>query len=307
MSKIAVIGEGVIDRFVQDGKHKDVIGGSGLNTAVAARRAGADVNWFTRLSSDENGQALTSYALAEGVLSPAPVIGNEPASLVKVFLQSDGQPRYEFALDGSVDWMWSQSELSDLANYELIQIGSLSAVLEPGSSLILQKLQQLKDSPKPPLITYDPNARPSIAKDESESNRVRNQILKFVALSDLVKVSDEDLTWITPSSSPTETAKDWSLKGPTLVVMTQGAEGATAFVNGKEVVSIPGISIQVVDTVGAGDTFMAWLIAQIANQYSGVIPTEIAKLTSLLSVAAKAAAITCSREGCKPPNRSEVD
>lgn len=305
MLQIAVVGEGVIDRFVQGDTHKDVIGGSGLNTAVAARRAGANAYWYTRLASDPNGKALEDYAAAENVLASAVIRGAEPASLVKVHLKPDGQPSYEFELDGAVDWQWQESELENLKTFQILQIGSLSAVLEPGSSLLLQKLLELKNQPHPPLVTYDPNARPSVAKDEMDSERIRDRILRFVATSDLVKVSDEDLAWISPLS-PNETAKNWSTLGPRLVIMTKGSEGASAFVAGEELLSVAGEKIEVVDTVGAGDTFMAWLLAQIANRYAGQIPTSKNEVISLLTTAAKAAAVTCSREGCKPPFSKEV-
>jgi len=307
MPKIAVIGEGVIDRFVSDSGSRDVIGGSGLNTAVAMRRAGSDAVWFSRLAQDANGLVLSQYAKSEGVLSTPQIIGTEPASLVEVFLTEAGQPRYRFSLDGAVDWQWTDAELNGLDNsYEVIQIGSLSAVLEPGSEKLLRKLQKLKMTTHPPLITYDPNARPSAAKNDSDANRMKSRILEMVSISDVVKVSDEDLSWIDSNSKPFDTAKLWSEIGPSLVVMTKGAEGAVAFSKGLEIASVSGIEIQVVDTVGAGDTFMAWLVHQIANKFECKVPSGQAAITSLIETCVEASAITCSREGCKPPFADEV-
>ena len=307
MPKIAVIGEGVIDRFIDNGVHNDVIGGSGLNTAVALARAGSDVVWFTRISSDANGQVLKQYAKAQHVLSCDSIESSEPASLVNVFLAQDGQPKYEFALDGAVDWQWTTEELSGLRNsFNIIQVGSLSAVLEPGASRILSIIQSLKKSSVPPLITYDPNARPSAASNSDEAVLMKLRIQEFVALSDVVKVSDEDLKWIFPNLLPSDAAKDWSTRGPQLVVMTRGAAGALAFVDGEKVATVSGESVNVIDTVGAGDTFMAWLIHQLAHTYDCKIPNEKKAITSLLTVCAKAAAITCSRSGCQPPLASEV-
>ncbi len=307
MAKIAVVGEGVIDRFLMNESHTDVIGGSALNTAVAMKRAGADVVWFTRLASDANGKALTQYASAEGVLANHLITGTEPASLVEIQLADDGQPTYSFCLEGAVDWNWSVDELAGLSNgFQVVQISSLSAVLDPGADLILQTVERLRTLPNPPLITYDPNARPSAAQNELQAQQMRSRIAKMVGLSDLVKVSDEDMAWLEPDRNPIDSAKLWSKQGPKLVVLTRGAEGAKAFSDGEELVSIHGQSVQVIDTVGAGDTFMAWLVAQIVNQFECKIPTEIAAVTSLLEKASKAAAITCSRKGCNPPFVDEI-
>jgi len=307
MPKIAVIGEGVIDRFLTPVSHIDVIGGSGLNTAVAMKRAEADVVWFTRLANDSNGLAISQYAKTEGVLADSPIHGDEPASLVEVTLKEDGQPNYTFALEGAVDWAWSATELSGLAqSFDVIQISSLSAVLDPGADLILSTIQALRNNLNPPLISYDPNARPSAAKDEEQASQMRTRIKSMVENSDLVKVSDEDLTWLNPDHDPIETAKHWSTLGPKLLVLTRGAHGSKAFSNGQEIASIESESIEVKDTVGAGDTFMAWLVAQIATEFNCLIPAESNHITSLLEKASRAAAITCSREGCKPPYANEV-
>lgn len=306
MPKIAVIGEGVIDRFISGDTHKDVIGGSGLNTAVALKRAGSNGIWFTRLSSDANGQLLSSYAATEGVLDSNATKAAEPAPLVKVHLSDSGQPKYEFELEGAADWQWSATELLPLkSEYAVIQIGSLSAVLDPGATVLIETLRDLKSSGSAPLITYDPNARPSAASDEAHADLMKERINQVVELADMVKVSDEDLSWIFPNQDAAESARKWSERGPQLVVMTMGGDGAVAYHLGKEIARVPGEKIQVVDTVGAGDTFMAWLIHGLASAHDCKVPTTEAEISSLLSKAAKAAAITCSREGCKPPFANE--
>jgi fructokinase len=129
----------------------------------------------------------------------------------------------------------------------------------------------------------------------------------MVQVSDLVKVSDEDLFWLKPGVDPSESARVWSTQGPKLVVLTLGANGSKAFSEGTEIASVSGEKTNVVDTVGAGDTFMAWLVAQIAHDYDSRIPSNSAEVTSLLQTASKAAAITCSREGCKPPYAGELN
>lgn len=308
MTKIAVIGEGVIDRFIDGHASRDVIGGSGLNTAVASARAGAETHWFTRTSSDLNGKALSAYARSEGVLSDDCVQGLEPASIVEVHLSKNGQPSYEFSLEGAVDWQWTESELSTLKDrYELIHVSSLSAVIEPGASLIRKTLQNLKSKVDSPLITYDPNSRPAAAKDSSHELEMKNHILAMVGISDVVKVSDEDLSWLDETKPADVIAKHWSTLGPKLVVLTKGASGASAFAGGEEIANVNGEIIEVADTVGAGDTFMGWVIAQIANEHNFEIPTTRAAITSLLQKSARAAAINCTRVGCVPPFRNELN
>ena len=135
---------------------------------------------------------------------------------------------------------------------------------------------------------------------------MRARALALVPLADLVKVSDEDLAWIAPDAPPTATAMRWSTLGPRLVVMTKGAEGAAAFVSGVKVAEVPIHRLPLVDTVGAGDTFMAWLLRSVVVDHGVSIPVEPAAVTTMLELAANAAAINCSRAGCVPPTAAEV-
>lgn len=303
---VAVVGEGVIDRFVTSDGHLDVIGGSPLNTAVALRRAGVEVHWWGRMSSGPEGDALIHYAKTNDVLGGGVRIVDAPATIVTVELNEAGLPTYGFQLEGSADWGWSTTELAGLESYSVIQIGSLGAVLEPGSSALLSTLKKLKGQANSPLISYDPNARPKAAADEREASRVRARVEEFVALADLVKVSDEDLEWLHPGCDPAQSAAEWSVRGPRLVVMTRGAAGAVAFVDGQICADIPGVHTKVIDTVGAGDTFMAWLLRGVVSDFGATLPTDAADITRLLEQAAAAAAITCSRAGCNPPLLADV-
>ena len=300
--KIAVIGEGVIDRFVDESGHRDVLGGSALNAAVALARSGVPCTWFGRMSRDAEGESLVAYAQAEGVAAGV-VRVEEPASIVTVML-AQGSPTYEFALAGASDWGWQTAELSGLSSFDLIQVNSLTAVLEPSSTHLFEYLNSLRNSVSNLIVSYDPNARPRAASTETEAEAMKARIERYVKLANFVKVSDEDLEWIRPDHSPTQTAELWSTWGPAVVIMTRGASGAVAYIDGQEVASIPGVTIELVDTVGAGDTFMAWLLRGI--HHLGHLPTTHDELVSVMSVAARAAAITCSRPGCQPPYEDEV-
>jgi fructokinase len=304
---VGVYGEGVIDRFISiDGEH-DVIGGSALNAAVALKRSGVDSVWCARVSSDGEGQAILKYAESIGVASEHILIRNEPTSIVTIATNADGLPTYGFHLEGSVDWQWTPAELLHaFSGLDVLQLSSLSCVLSPGADYLPQVLAEIRENNPAMLLTFDPNARPKAATSDGHANQMRQRIEDLIPLVDLVKVSDEDLEWLHPEISPQNAAATWSSLGPKLVVLTQGSEGATAFLNGQQIAHFKPEPISVIDTVGAGDTFMAWLIRGIVEDHGMNIPTDANSVDVLLREATKAAGITCSRKGCNPPQRAEV-
>jgi fructokinase len=304
--QVAVIGEGVIDRFFDAAVSRDVIGGSPLNTAVALRRAGVDATWWAKISNTAEGTAILGYAQNNGVAGEGAEILDAPAAIVGIHLNAEGVPSYDFALDNAADWQWQPEDFVGLASYSAVQVGSLTSVIEPGAGNIYKALQNLRTTAHRPLISYDPNIRPKAADSAESAARIRGYVQKLLSVADIVKVSDEDLEWIDANQESAETARQWS-QTPSIqiVVMTRGANGAAAFVNGKLVAEVPGVKVEVIDTVGAGDTFMAWLLMQILE--TGRVPEDPTELTSILSLSAKAAAVTCSRAGCNPPLRDEVN
>lgn len=296
--KFAIIGEGVIDRFISNDSYVDVVGGSGLNTAIATRFAGLDADWVTLISKDRPGKTIADYASERGVFPRnTPQISN-PTPLVEISLKADGSPNYSFQLDNACDWQWTLESLQVLNTYDVVHLTSLSGVLQPGADALYEFLSSRKPSL---LFTYDPNARPSALKPHEESF-AKSRIVELVRLANIVKVSEEDLHWISPMSA-NESAARWSTLGPTFVVLTRGEEGVSLFIDGQLIAEIAGVHTQVIDTVGAGDTIMAWILHTIEKE--GTLPSPTA-LVSGLKLAVKAAAITCSRQGCKPPKASEV-
>lgn len=296
--KFAVIGEGVIDRFVSADGYQDVVGGSGLNTAIAAKLAGLDTHWISLEANDDVGRDVSDYASGHGVLALNRPRLNHPTPLVEIQLNPDGSPQYVFKIQNAVDWQWTEEHLEILKEYDVFHLTSLSAVLPPGTEAIFKFLQA---KPSGLITTFDPNARPS-ALGQDLAGFARDRIESMVQLVDIVKVSEEDLAWIAPNDG-SQTASRWSLSGPQFVIVTRGPEGLSLYVEGKEYARIPGISVDVIDTVGAGDTIMAWTLRSIENAQG--IPTA-EQLASDLQLAVKAAAITCSRQGCKPPTYLEV-
>ena len=306
---VTVVGEVVIDRFFHaDGTIVDVAGGSSANTAIALQRSGIDTALRARFSTDAAGRALKAHNAAEGLdLSGAPD-ATEPASIVEVRLAADGQPSYVFRLAGAADWQWTDAELVTPlpSGTQLVHFGSIAAVWQPGAGRMRAWVSSMQPRP---LISFDPNARPAAASNDAEAHLMRDGIEAWVRIADFVKVSDEDLRWIAPSTPEDEKAASWS-QLTNFVVMTRGAEGASVFVDGHRLFDIPGVETDVVDTVGAGDTFMAWLIRGVLLALETQSLTKLAhndaQLRDIVSLAARAAAVTVSRRGCNPPTLADL-
>ena len=307
--RATVIGEVVIDRFFHpDGTVTDVPGGSSANTAIALQRSGVQTSLRARFSRDAAGRALRAHNAAELLdLGASPDV-DEPASIVEVRLAPDGQPTYVFRLEGAADWQWTADELATPlpSNTALVHVGSLASVLEPGASRMREWLESL---PSRPLVSFDPNARPAAAEDEVTAERMRAAVAVWRRLADFIKVSDEDLRWLSPGVPEGEQAAAWS-RDTGFVVMTRGGAGAAVYVEGRLVVDVPAAPVDVVDTVGAGDTFMAWLIRGVLLACEDRALHDLAHDTDALRLivetAGRAAAITCSRRGCNPPHLSEM-
>ena len=306
---VTVVGEVVIDRFFNaDGTVLDVAGGSSANTAIALQRSGIDTALRARFSKDAAGRSLRAHNAAEGLdLSAAPN-AEEPASIVEVRLAADGQPSYVFRLAGAADWQWTDAELATPlpSGTQLVHFGSIAAVWQPGAGRMREWISGLQPRP---LVSFDPNARPAAASTEAEAQLMRDGIEAWVRISDFVKVSDEDLRWIAPGVPEDDKAAEWS-SITNFVVMTRGADGASVFVDGHRLFDIPGVPTQVVDTVGAGDTFMAWLIRGVLLALETQSLTKLAHndaaMRGLVSLAARAAAVTVSRRGCNPPTLADL-
>ena len=307
--RVTVVGEVVIDRFLHpDGTINDVPGGSAANTALALQRSGIETALRARFSTDDAGHHLRRVNAAEGLDLSASPDASEPASVVMIKLADDGQPAYVFCLAGAADWQWTDEELATPlpAGTGLVHFGSIAAVWQPGAGRMRNWVSTL--DPRP-LVSFDPNARPAAAATDAEAQLMRDGIDQWISIADFVKVSDEDLRWITPDVDEDTTAAAWSRR-TNFVVMTRGERGASVFVDGHKLFDIPGVPTTVVDTVGAGDTFMAWLIRGVLlaldNQSLTKLAHNATDLRSIVQLAARAAAVTVSRRGCNPPTLDDV-
>lgn len=307
--RVTVVGEVVIDRFFRaDGGVLDVAGGSAANTAIALQRSGVDTSLRARFSLDAAGRALREHCANAGLdLSGAPN-ASEPASIVEVRLAADDQPAYTFKLDGAADWHWQPAELATPlpTSTALVHFGSIAAVWQPSADHLRNWVNTMQPRP---LVSFDPNARPAAATTDRMAAMMRDGIAQWVRVADFVKVSDEDLRWIDPDASEAQQAAAWS-RHTNFVVMTRGEHGASVYVDGTHAFDVDGVPTVVVDTVGAGDTFMAWLIRGVLlaleTQSLRKLAHNEATLRDIVQLAARAAAVTVSRRGCNPPTLDEV-
>jgi fructokinase len=226
-----------------------------------------------------------------------------PTSLAIATLAA-GVASYDFRID------WDMPALAPLPiETRCLHTGSLATGLAPGNVNVIDLVERERTR-KRVTISYDPNVRPALLGDAA---RARTGIERLVALSDVVKVSDEDLQWLYPDQSDELVARDWLRLGPALVVVTRGGLGVYAVCAGLEL-HRPAVSIDLVDTVGAGDSFTSGLLDALhradligASRREAIATIDESTLASVVDAAALAAAITCSRPGANPPTRAEVD
>lgn len=298
---VLVIGEALIDivRPLQ-GPDQEFPGGSPANVAITLARLGREARLLTWFAADERGQILADHLAESGVELVAGSRSAERTSTALAQLDETGAAQYEF----DIDWRVPSVELPP--DVSAVHLGSIAAVLEPGARGAVDIVERLR---KRALVTYDPNMRPALMGAPQD---VRPKVERLVELSDVVKVSDEDLAWLYAGADPVTIARSWQEKGPALVIITRGGEGATA-ISAREQIEIKTPKITVSDTVGAGDSFMGALLDHLdaaglldVSHRAALRSIDSEEITRLLTHAAKVAAITVSRPGANPPWREEL-
>ena len=280
-------------------------GGAIFNTAIALGRLGQDVSMATGLSSDLFGQQLIDGLSASGVGTSMVVHSDRPTTLAFVKLV-DGHARYQFYDEASAGRMLRYEDFASVPqDVKALFFGGISLACEPGADAYAA-LCEAEAAGR--LVMMDPNIRPGFIQDEA---RYRARLSRMLACADIVKVSDEDLDWILPEHSGIEAqAAGMQAMGPKVVVVTRGKDGATAFLADGTQVSVPSERAEVVDTVGAGDTFNAGVLAKLSQMgllskhaVQGIAP---AQMQEVLAHGAKVAAVTVSRAGANPPWAHEL-
>ena len=300
-----VVGEALIDLVGQRGGRTLAAhpGGSPANVALGLARLGVPVTLKTRLGRDAFGEMISAHLEASGVQVDGGPEGGVSTSLAIATLAA-GIASYDLRID------WDVGPLAPVPiEARCLHTGSLATVLPPGEASVVDLVEREHKRGRV-TVSYDPNVRPALLGDAA---RARPDIERLVALSDVVKVSDEDLRWLYPDRRDEDVAQAWLASGPALVVVTRGGAGVYAVSAGLEL-HRQAVPIDLVDTVGAGDSFTSGLLDGLhrADLVSGarrdaLAAIDEATLGSVVDAAALIAAITCSRPGADPPTRAEVD
>ena len=301
---IWVCGEALIDlipKVPKSSKRIAIPGGGPANAAHALARLGIEVEFIGGLSRDEYGVRMRKEFEDDGVGLAFTPDFDQPTCLAIVSVDKDGGASYEFQIDGTATFAFDVANLPDEKKHlpAALYIGTLGTLVEPGASVLAAWVDRVKASVP---IVYDPNIR-SVVMDNRD--KYQENVSKWVGLATVVKVSSDDLAWLYPSANQTDIARGWlgDHSDLELVVVTNGADGITA-INRDTQVNVPGVKVDVVDTVGAGDTVGAILLESILKY--GVTGLNTQYLSHTLHRAALAAAITCSRAGANPPNKEEL-
>jgi fructokinase len=315
-ASVTVIGEALVDLVPagdssNSGLWRAAPGGSPANVAVGLARLGVPTRMGVRLSADVFGRALRRHLADNGVDLSAAISAPEASSLAVVSVAPDGGAEYDFRVDGTADWQWTDPELEQLlpdpeGGPVAVHTGSLAAILPPGADPLRRLIGSAR---RTATVSYDPNCRPLLMGDLATA---RDRVADLVGLADVVKASEDDLRWLHPDRPVAQIAAEWSTTGPALVVVTLGAQGALA-AGPAGIVQVPGRAVRVVDTVGAGDSFMAALLAGMAardllgaDRRSALRSLGIEQIERLLGEAVVASGLTCTRAGADPPTAAEL-
>lgn len=277
-------------------------GGGPANTAVALARLGTPTRFLGRVSGDVFGRLFRERLSSSGVDLSACVTAAEPSTLAVASLDERGQAAYSFHADGAADWQWTPAELdaAGLGGSACLHTGSLALVREPGREAVERFAAAARAGAT---VSIDPNVRPSLAPREAYD------LPRWCAAADILKLSDDDLAFLTPGEAAEEVCDAWHAAGARLIVVTRGAAGALVSLDGARVeVAAPRVSV--VDTVGAGDAFTAGLLHRLAAL--GLLGGRLEGLSletaaDAAAFGARVASLTCAVAGANPPWADQLD
>lgn len=315
---IGVIGEALVDFISRKAEGSTVsfdshVGGCGLNAATAASLQGTSVGFMGKLSQDMFGKRILEHLVDNQVLfDPSLCAAPQPSLLAFASLDEQKKATYAFYWEGSAPVTLGKEELlavlSEHSDLRVVHIGSLALALEPGCHAILAALRQYEPRP---IIFLDPNVRPAVIADEKS---YKERMQEAFGLASMVKLSDEDLVYLYPNTDVRAQAKKLAKDYLMHVILTLGREGSIWFTPEGSATSMPIVDLPVIDTVGAGDTFSGALLSYLHERdcfgSDGQTPLlgEINEslIKDALCWATAASAINCSRRGCDPPTKLEV-
>ena len=313
-----VIGEALVDVVIHPGAEPvDIPGGSPANVALGLARLGRDAELDCWIADDERGRAIRSHLVADGVRITPEQFGEVHAEWVamaeKLGLKTFPELYILHAATYVFDLDWTPPYPAPAEPPILVHTGSIAAILEPGARTVEQVLRDFRASAT---VCYDPNARPQLMGSPEEAREI---VERLVALSDLVKCSDEDVAWFYGINEDDDAAlegvlRGWLQMGPAIVVVTRGKRGALALTHSGLRLEVPADpAVVVADTVGAGDSFMGGLEDGLwseglvgAQQREALRAIDAAALERVVRHASRIADITVSRAGANPPTRAEL-
>ena len=312
-----VCGEALIDLVRPDTASRDsfsstwlaLSAGGPMNSAVALGKLGADTHFLGRLSRDAFGRQLRQHILEANVQLDLATESSQATSIAVVSLDEKGVASYTFHFNDTANFGWQIDDLPELNIDDWLHIASLSCVVSPGAEVLLDWMRGVKSG-----VSYDINVRPTVITDPDVYwTKVQPWLRVVGRRQGIVKASDEDINFLAKAaasgagqgggesgSDPVELAGRWVEEyGLGLVVITLGPGGGAAVEPGGNITRVPGFPTKVVDTVGAGDTFMAGFL-------DGYVKLQLG-LAAALERGTAAASIVCSRRGPQPPTSAEVD
>lgn len=312
---IVVAGESLVDLLPAKGGREDVLtmeahaGGSPYNCAIALSKLGVDTGFLCPFSTDGFGELLLGPLAEAGVIPLIKTRSTAPTTLAVVTLDPHGKAQYQFYRNGTAD---SDFTLAGLLKAlpdrpRVLQLGGFCAVTDRGADIWLELAREAMK--RGALITMDPNLRPALAGDLAA---YRARLNRFFDITHFVKLSDEDLEVLDPGRDMDAHVRNLlGRRNCGLVVVTRGAEGSVAY-NGHYKAEVPVYSPPVFgDTVGAGDSLMAGVLAALSERgalaHSALDALSPDALREILQFGAVVAGLNCAKTGCHPPTRAEVD
>lgn len=281
------------------------LGGGPYNVAIALGRLGVPVGFYARLSTDQFGDKLLERLRLSNVDDSLTQRGPEPTTLAVVGIGDDGSARYSFHTAAtSARFVEDQGPLPERTT--AVALGTLGMVLEPGASVYEAVLR--REAERGRFIALDPNIRADLIEDP---DAYRKRFASWLPSVSLLKLSVDDARWLAPGEDPLDALRRWQAAGPSGVVLTRGSDGLTALSGSGQVIEVDSVPSTVFDTIGAGDTvqaaLLAWLYWHDALDVSALHRLEAPQWERALRFAASAAAITVSRPGAEPPYSSEME
>jgi fructokinase len=312
MTSFVVCGEALIDLVPADEGSGDsfsstwlaLSAGGPMNSAVALGKLGANTHFLGRLSRDAFGRQLRQHILEANVKLDLATESSQATSIAVVSLDEQGVASYTFHFNDTANFGWQVDDLPELPSEDWLHIASLSCIVSPGAEVLLDWMRDVRSG-----VSYDINVRPTVITDPDVYwNKVQPWLRAVGRRQGIVKASDEDIKFLAKAEAsggqdggdPVEVASTWVEQyGLGLAVITLGPGGGVAVEPGGNITRVPGFPTKVIDTVGAGDTFMAGFL-------DGWVKLD-AGLEGSLERGAAAASIVCSRRGAQPPTSAEVD